>query len=144
MNSTLGDILRTLLREQPPATIVDAYGIIDNALASVIFALRSSINRTFGVSPGALVFQRDLFHPIPLMIGYNQIRTERQRIIDEKNRRANLRRRYHDYQPDDQVLILKYNPSKLEERALKVLSEYTAFIRMVRLQSKDAPMYWKE
>ncbi|KAG7345279.1 reverse transcriptase RNA-dependent DNA polymerase [Nitzschia inconspicua] len=117
MHSTLGDILRTLLREQPPATIVDAYGIIDNALASVIFALRSSINRTFGVSPGALVFQRDMFHPIPLMIGYNQIRTERQRIIDDNNRRANLRRRYHDYQPDDQVLILKYNPSKLDERA---------------------------
>ncbi|KAG7372944.1 reverse transcriptase RNA-dependent DNA polymerase [Nitzschia inconspicua] len=117
MHSTLGDILRTLLREQPPATIVDAYGIIENALASVIFALRSSINRTFGVSPGALVFQRDMFHPIPLMIGYNQIRTERQRIIDDNNRRANLRRRYHDYQPDDQVLILKYNPSKLDERA---------------------------
>ncbi|KAG7336539.1 reverse transcriptase RNA-dependent DNA polymerase [Nitzschia inconspicua] len=117
MHSTLGDILHTLLREQPPATIVDAYGIIDNALASVIFALRSSINRTFGVSPGALVFQRDMFHPIPLMIGYNQIRTERQRIIDDNNRRANLRRRYHDYQPNDQVLILKYNPSKLEERA---------------------------
>ncbi|KAG7369915.1 integrase core domain containing protein [Nitzschia inconspicua] len=117
MHSTLGDILRTLLREQPPATIVDAYGIIDNALASVIFALRSSINRTFGVSPGALVFQRDMFHPIPLMIGYNQIRTERQRIIDDNNRRANLRRRYHDYQPDDQVLILTFNPSKLQERA---------------------------
>ncbi|KAG7359910.1 integrase core domain containing protein [Nitzschia inconspicua] len=117
MHSTLGDILRTLLREQPPATIVDAYGIIDNALASVIFALRSSVNRTFGVSPGALVFQRDMFHPIPLIIGYNRIRTERQRIIDDNNRRANLRRRYHDYQPDDQVLVLKYNPSKLEERA---------------------------
>ncbi|KAG7345551.1 reverse transcriptase RNA-dependent DNA polymerase [Nitzschia inconspicua] len=117
MHSTLGDILRTLLREQPPATIIDAYGIIDNALASVIFALRSSINRTFGVSPGALDFQRDMFHPIPLMIGYNQSRTERQRIIDDNNRRANLRRRYHDYQPNDQVLILKYNPSKLEERA---------------------------
>lgn len=58
------------------------------------------------ISPGALVFHRDMLLPIPLLANYNEIRLRRQAIIDENNRKANLRRHFKDYTPGDQVLIL--------------------------------------
>lgn len=38
-------------------------------------------------------------------------------MIDENNRRVNLRRRFHDYKKDDKILLLTYDPTKLEDRA---------------------------
>jgi transposase InsO family protein len=118
LHSTVGDILRTLLREQPPQNVAQAYELIDSALASAQYAVRVSVNRTLGHSPGAIVFHRDMFHPIPLLINYNRLREKRQVQIDENNRRANLKRRFMDYQPGQQVLVLKHNPGKLEDRAI--------------------------
>lgn len=118
LHSTVGDILRTLLREQPPQNVAQAYELIDAALASAQYAVRVAVNRALGHSPGAIVFHRDMFHPIPLLINYNMIRDKRQVQIDDNNRRANLKRRFMDYQPGQQVLVLKYNPSKLEDKAI--------------------------
>jgi hypothetical protein len=118
LHSTVGDILRTLLREKPPQNVVQAYELIDTALASAQFAVRAAVNRTLGHSPGGIVFHRDMFHPIPLLINYNMLRDKRQVQIDDNNRRANLRRRFMDYQPGQQVLVLKHNPGKLEDKAI--------------------------
>ena len=118
LHSTVGDILRTLLREKPPQNVVQAYELIDTALASALFAVRAAVNRTLGHSPGSIVFHRDMFHPIPLLINYNMLRDKRQVQIDDNNRRANLRRRFMDYQPGQQVLVLKHNPGKLEDKAI--------------------------
>ena len=55
--------------------------------------------------------------PIPVLTDYNLIRQRWQTIIDENNRRANLRRVFKDYTIGDEVLVKTYNPAKLQERA---------------------------
>ena len=117
MHSTIGDILRAMLHERPPINVGQAIDIADTALASTQFAIRASVHRAMGLSPGAMVFHRDMFHPIPLLINYEQLRERRQVLIDDNNRRANLRRRFQDYQPGQEVLVLTYKPDKLEPRA---------------------------
>jgi hypothetical protein len=118
LHSTIGDILRSMLHERPPDNVAQAYELIDTALASAQFAVRAAINRTMGLSPGAMAFHRDMFHPIPLLVNYNDLRERRQVKIDENNRRANRRRRFQDYQPGQEVLILVYQPTKTEPRAI--------------------------
>eukprot|EP00977_Amphora_coffeiformis_P006987 scaffold1513_cov100-Amphora_coffeaeformis.AAC.36 len=77
-------------------------------------AIRSAVHTTLQISPGALVFHRDMLLPIPVMADYNLIRQRRQTIIDENNRKANLRRRFKDYQVNDQVLVLLPSKGKLQ------------------------------
>ena len=117
LHSTIGDILRSMIHENPPTNAALAYEVVDTALASAQFAVRATVHRTMGLSPGAIVFHRDMFHPIPLLVNYNQLRDRRQHVIDDNNRRANQRRRFLDYQPGQEVLVLAYHPDKTEPRA---------------------------
>jgi transposase InsO family protein len=117
MHSTVGDMLRTLCRSNPPANVATAIEMVDSALASAQYGLRTAVHRTLGVSPGALVFQRDMLLPIPILADYHMIRERRQTVIDDNNRRENLRRRYRDYEVGDEVLIFTQNPASLEERS---------------------------
>ena len=118
LHSTIGDILRSMLNENPPSNVAQAYEVIDTALASAQFAVRASVHRTMGLSPGAIVFHRDMFHPIPLLVNYNDLRDRRQAVIDENNHRANRRRQSQDYQPGQEVLVLVYQPTKTDPRAI--------------------------
>jgi hypothetical protein len=106
------------MHENPPINVTQAYELVDTALASAQFAVRASVNRTMGLSPGAIVFHRDMFHAIPLLVNYNDLRERRQAVIDENNLRANRRRHFHDYQPGQEVLVLTFEPNKTEARAI--------------------------
>lgn len=117
LHSTIGDILRSMMHENPPTNVSQAYELVDTALASAQFAVRASVHRSMGLSPGAIVFHRDMFHPIPLLVNYNELNERRQQVIDDNNRRANNRRRFLDYQPGQEVLVLTYQPDKMEPRA---------------------------
>jgi hypothetical protein len=66
MYSTVRDMLCTLYRSNPPANVATAIEMVDSALASAQYGLRTAVHRTLGVSPGALVFQRDMHLPIPI------------------------------------------------------------------------------
>ena len=44
------------------------------------------------------------------------IRQKRQVLIDEANRKENLKRYYKDYNIGDRVMVKVYNPSKLQAR----------------------------
>ena len=118
MHKTCGDMIRTYLREAPPQTIETALDMVDSVLASAQRALRACVHRTFGVSPGALVFQRDMLLPIPVAADYNLIRARRQATIDDNARRQNLRRYFKDYNVGDEVLLHQYKPNKMQERAI--------------------------
>ena len=118
MHSTVGDMLRSIISSHPPGDVAEAYEIVDSALASAQYAIRSAIHRTLQISPGALVFHRDMLMPIPIIADYNVLRNRRQTIIDENNRRENLRRRFRDYEPGDEILKLVYNPATLADRAI--------------------------
>ena len=104
VHKTIGDQLRTLVAEHPPATIAAANSMLDDCIASVTRALRSTVHSTLGMSPGSIVFHRDMLLPIPLLADYNLLREHRQAVIDDNARHANLRRHFKDYSPGDQSL----------------------------------------
>jgi transposase InsO family protein len=115
MHKTVLDMLSSSLRE-PPDNVATATELVDTCLAAASRALRSAIHQSMQVSPGALVFHRDMLLPIPMLANYNEIRLRRQAIVDENNRKANLRRYFKDYSPGDQVLILLQPLSKLGQQ----------------------------
>jgi len=117
MHSTIGDMLRSMLHENPPTNLQTALDMVDSVIASAQYALRTATHRAFNTSPGALVFGRDMLLPIPMLIDWATLRARRQAIIDDNNRRENLRRRFRDYKVGEEVLLLTYKPDKLEPRA---------------------------
>jgi hypothetical protein len=118
MHSTIGDMLRTTVSTHSPRDVAEAYEIVNSSLASVQYAIHAAIHRTLQISPGALVFQRDMLLPIPIIAHYNNFRNHCQTLIGKNNRRKNLRRRFHDYEPGDEILKIVYNPDSLQERAI--------------------------
>jgi hypothetical protein len=55
--------------------------------------------------------------PILILANYNLICQQRQTVIDENNRKENLRRRFKDYHVDDEVLIINKDPKTLQEQS---------------------------
>ena len=117
MHQTVADVLRTTLNAQQPANHLQANAIIDNALAMAVYATRCAVSRSLGVSPGALVYQRDMLLDIPIMVDLLQLHNKRQVLIDENLRRQNRKRREWNYAVGQEVLIKSVDPTKLEPRA---------------------------
>ena len=59
MHKTVADILRNVVKEDPPRRKRYAEQKIDNALSTCIQTLRCSVNHTMRTSLGAMVFNRD-------------------------------------------------------------------------------------
>ena len=91
--------------------------VIDTALQTAAYAARATIHSSMKISPGALVFQRDMLLDIPLIADLHLLQQKRQALINERLFQANRARISHDYQPQEEVLVLKYKPDKLEPRA---------------------------
>jgi hypothetical protein len=117
MHQTAANVLRTLELTTPPQTLQEAQLLVDSALATTMHATRTAIHTTLRVSPGAFVFQRDMFLDIPIIANLQTIRDRRQVLINENLRRQNLKRRSFDYQPQQEVLVRIPNPTKLQDRA---------------------------
>ena len=120
MHQSMGNILRTLLhgRDSPVQNLTQAHELIDEALSICAHALRTSVHTTLGSSPGALVFNRDMFLNIPLLADWHAITTKREHVINENLRRMNAKRRSHDYIVGQKVLKLLVDPTKLGERTM--------------------------
>ena len=116
MHQTVGNILRTLLHENPPRDVKGAKELIDDALSMAMHALRSSVHTTLGGSPGSLVFSRDMFLNIPLIADWHAITQRREQLVNENLIRANKKRRTFDYAPNQHVLKKLIAPTKLGER----------------------------
>jgi hypothetical protein len=56
MHRTVNNVLRTLVHTNPPCNMTQARDIIDNALATTIHAMQTTIATTLGSTPGALAF----------------------------------------------------------------------------------------
>jgi transposase InsO family protein len=116
MHQTAANVLRTLLHSHPPQNALQAGALIDSALATTMHATRASIHRTLRTTPGALVFQRDMFLNIPLIANLQTIRDRRQVLINENLRRQNLKRRSFDYTAGQSVMVKVPSPGKLDQR----------------------------
>ena len=73
MHKTVQDMLQSSLRS-PPDNVATAVELVDSCLAAASRALRSVVHQTLQISPGALVFSRDMLLPIPILANYNLIR----------------------------------------------------------------------
>ena len=85
----------------PPSYVLLIYlganALIDTALATASYALRATVHHTLGLSPGAIVFARDMLLDIPFVADLIQLRDKRQALIDHNLCRENNRRRNFDY-----------------------------------------------
>ena len=136
MHQTVGNILRTLASMDPPEGIADAGQLVDTAIAQAVYALRCAHTSALGTTPGALAFHRDMILNIPIIADLESIQQNRQHLIDQRLIIANRKRFNYDYQIDDKVLKLNFNPNKLEARAsgpykvLRVHANGTVTIRL--------------
>ena len=60
MHQVVGNILRNLFHANPPQQMAHATAVIDYALQMATYAMRTTVHRTLGISPGPLLFQRDM------------------------------------------------------------------------------------
>ena len=91
--------------------------MVDSVLNACQQALQTVIHCTLNISPGALVFGRDMLLPIPILADFQLIRQRRQAQINQNLLRENRRRIFRDYQVGEQVLLKVYDPATLQERA---------------------------
>ena len=77
----------------------------------------ATVHTTLKATPGSLVYQRDMILNIPVVADLLDITAQRQQLIDEQTMAKNRKQISHDYQPNNQVLVLAYKPDKLEPRA---------------------------
>jgi hypothetical protein len=61
MHQTVTNVLRTLVHTNPPQNMTQARDIIDDALATAIHAMQTTVASTLGSTPGALAFAQDMF-----------------------------------------------------------------------------------
>ena len=81
------DVIKTSLRSEASsiADEEDANQLVDCVLASAQCTVRVCINKTCGLSPGNIVFQRDMLPPIPIIVNPQMPRAKRQTLIDKNN-----------------------------------------------------------
>ena len=115
IHRSIGQVICTLIHLLPPTTPEEAELLVDNALATVMYAHHCSPNTSLGFySPGALVFQRDMLLDIPLIADIHTLTQHRQALIDKCLLQANRRRTRHEFKVNDQVFIKVHNrPNKL-------------------------------
>ena len=117
VHSVMKASIRTELHADPPANLNDANSIIDRALSSAQYATRCAVHKTFGVSPGAIVFHRDMLLPIPIISDLALLRNKRQNSINKSALKENRRRKSHEYNVGDRMMILTFNPAALDATA---------------------------
>ncbi len=66
-------VLRTLVHTNPPQNMTQARVIIDDALATAMHAMQTTVATTLGSTPGALAFARDMFLNVPLIANWQAI-----------------------------------------------------------------------
>ena len=117
LHQTVTNILRSTLYTNPLDNQLEAELLVNTALQKAAYAMCATVHTTLKATPGSLVYQRDMILNIPVVADLLDITAWRQQLIDEQTMVKNQKQISHDYQPNDQVLVLAYKPDKLEPRA---------------------------
>lgn len=104
VHQVLGNILRAFELETRELDEVNPW---DEFLSAAAFAIRSTHHTTLEASPAQLVFQRDMLLPTKFLVDWTRIHQQKQKRIDESNRRENANRIDHTYNVGDKVLLTK-------------------------------------
>ncbi len=79
--------------------MTQARDIIDNALATAMHAMQTTIATTLGSTPGALALAQDMFLNMLLSADWQAIAGTCDHHVNENLRCANRKRRQFDYAP---------------------------------------------
>jgi hypothetical protein len=104
MHPKVNNVLRTLVHTNPSCNTTQARCIIDDALATAMHAMRTTIATTLGSTPGALAFDRDMFLNVPLIADWKAIARTLEYHFNENLQHANRKRHQFDYALGQQVL----------------------------------------
>jgi hypothetical protein len=96
--------------------MASARDIVDDALATAMHAMRTTVATTLGSAPDSLAFARDMFLNVPLIADWQSIARLSEHHVNENLRRANRKRYQFDYAPGQQVLKKVHDPTKLGVR----------------------------
>jgi hypothetical protein len=96
--------------------MTQARDTIDNALATAMHAMRTTIATTLGSTPSALAFAQDMFLNVPLIADWQAIARTCEHHVNENSQRANRKRPQYEYAPGHQVLMKVHDPTKLGVR----------------------------
>ena len=106
VHRAIGQVIRALVALYPPKTPDEAHVLIDDALATAMHACRcASSSALDNLSPGAVVFNRDMFLSIPFFADISTLTRHRQRAIDLRLLQANARRTRHEYKVNDRCKL---------------------------------------
>ena len=105
-HKSMGQILRTIFDTKNPTTEEAMDKVVNSALAATMRAMRCAASTSLdGISPGSLVFGRDMLLNIPIVTDIVSITENRQLQTDLRLERENRRRTQHDYQVGGFVMI---------------------------------------
>jgi hypothetical protein len=116
MHQTIKNVLRTLVHTNPPRNMTQARDIIDDALATAMHAMQTTIATTLGSMPGALAFAWDMFLNVLLIADWQAIVRTHEHHVNENLWHANRKQRQYDYATGRQVLEKMHDPTKLGVR----------------------------
>ncbi len=108
----VGNVLQTLLHGEPPQDVIKEKDFIDEALLIATQAMQTGIHTTLGSSPGNLVFNREMFLNIPLIVCWHAITLKREHLINENLMRENREQKHYNYVPNKKVLKKRHNTCK--------------------------------
>ncbi len=115
-HQTVSNVLRTLVNTDPLWNMTQARDIIDDALATAMHAMQTTIATTLGSTPGALAFVWDMFLNMLKSADWQAIACTHEHHVNENLWRANRKQCQFDYAPGQQVLKRVHNPTKLGVR----------------------------
>ncbi len=116
MHQTVGNVLQTLLHVEPPQDVTKAKGFIDESLSIATHAIQTGIHTTLRSSPGNLVFNRDMFLIILLIVDWHAITQKREHLINENLMRENCKQKCYNYVSNQKVLKKRHKTCKLGQK----------------------------
>ncbi len=81
MHQTVATVLKILLLAQPPQAHCQAGLLVDDALATAMHALQSTVSTMLQATPGGLAFSLDMFLNIPLLADWQTILAQREKLV---------------------------------------------------------------
>jgi hypothetical protein len=97
MHQTVTKVLRTLVHTNPPQNMTEARDIIDNALATAMHAMQTTIATTLGSMSGAFAFAQDMFLNMLLIADWQAVARTCEHNVNENLGCANRKQRQYDY-----------------------------------------------
>ncbi len=93
---TIHNVLKMLVHTNPPCNMTQARDIIDEALATVMHAMQTTIATTIGSTPGFLAFARDMFLKLLLITDWQPITHAYEYHVNENLQCANRKQCQND------------------------------------------------